>query len=1613
MKKRLTFLFALLCVSVMGWATQYCDAVLTDLNAGEVQGQTLTFTASKTGLFETTFTVTSETSTLTGLYEAVLQNNGGGTLAAEWSNNSGWTLEGNTLSKVVEWTTYPSSNLQLHFVARRNNSGGGSDIMGKTITDIDVSSACGGGGDPDPDPDPEPAENPYCNLEVGHQANPSADVNSFILLSVGSDGHGHTIVNIKQDAAKNTSMFDYINIVGKKETGSDVATGGSSEMSIVFPTPTPDGDGYITFTMQWSVINWGGRWECNVTVPAAAVCASANPFPGDNHYCSYTDNQLRASNANVALTWGTDASGNVVVDIADGEGATNSAFRNGGFENEGSFANSWWVYSGTNLATCEPATTYFNNGGTLSNNNTRFTLTKKADLPANAIIAFYGHAFSWRTDQATGAYTTNKYFMYEYGYNCPSLTAPANVAVNASKVITFDAVANAETYTAKVYLHGILKHSQVVANGDVLNFTPYTTGTYQVQVVASAEGYPNSEPSTAYDWSLTAPAIALGNSEYCDYAIGSGTSAAAITWETTNDGAIVISLQETLGGSENATHFRGNGMNIANFQIGEARTAASAYFNHACGGSNRVTLTLKDADIKPGLGEKIYYSNKVVEWATSGNNNAYSNLTFEYTYGTQCSGQKHVTVSVNNNEWGSATVNGVAAVDVDANTVVTCVATPATGYEFVNWTKGGVEVATTATFTPTIDAATDLVANFDHERTTYCFTPILTNQGKKVYLTVGKGATEGTYQIKIYGSSELHITRIYNANTPMNFIKFGEFDGNDIYLTVANGGWTYSDAGNGVVSSAEIRPRTGYTWRDMWMWGGTLELNEGVLHNINSVLQQRYHFNWNNNCSDTENPVMISATLASTTVNSAVINVAATDDHVVDAFRVIDATHGIDVVYPVADQITVSGMTAGNTYNFTITAIDASGKVSANNKAVVVELAEAVSAPATAAPTPPVRDNKWVRPIYSDAYTSILEHDFALSNWGSKAGTREQVSEDNYLLYDFSEGGNTIVWGENNAGANAIVAVEGKNAGGAGDNTGIDASAMEYLHVDIWSNAASNNVEVRINDQILNRVNLTGTGWQQFDLLLSEHVENVNTTSVRWMKFTNISGADHIAIDNAYFWREPVAEDEIAPSNVTATAIYSDLYSALIEVSATENNDDISYSIKLGDVVKAAGAGKSEVPTTIRVAGLTPNTSYTFSVIALDISNNSAAPVSVTVRTKALPEPAPTPQIREASVKSLYSNAYTPVCNVTDYCENWWQAATLHNGITLGENDNVLYYDNIPAASAFGWAFAEPKVNAENYQKLHFDIYPMKSGTIELYPVKQSDGELYRTSQTLLAETWNEVVLDYTNETITEVFRQLGFRNYSNLGAFFIDNVYFFKTEEVTLNQTAISLDDLNALNGAIANVTIDRSIPADGSFRTICLPFSMTAGQVAATFSDCEILKLAEARMKSENDIYIRYARVNTIEAGYPYLITLNGESQSELNFEGVIINSATTNNTITIDAGDGKSVEMIGTFIKASRSDVNEYYLDMADNLLHSIGLYCSEQSVSSLDIPAYRCYFRLNGFNPSLVSARVVRFTDVTTDFDSMSASAAATKQLRDGQLIILRDGISYTITGLRVE
>lgn len=137
-----TLLIALTLAMSASAATQYCEKEV----ASAPGTGSLLFTASKTGTSETTFTITSTETTFDALnaegalYNVDPQYLGGGVTSTVW--NKGWTLENNTLKKVVEWTTYPSQPIKLYIVARDSK-----DIIGATFTDIDVSVSCDGSGD--------------------------------------------------------------------------------------------------------------------------------------------------------------------------------------------------------------------------------------------------------------------------------------------------------------------------------------------------------------------------------------------------------------------------------------------------------------------------------------------------------------------------------------------------------------------------------------------------------------------------------------------------------------------------------------------------------------------------------------------------------------------------------------------------------------------------------------------------------------------------------------------------------------------------------------------------------------------------------------------------------------------------------------------------------------------------------------------------------------------------------------------------------------------------------------------------------------------------------------------------------------------------------------------------------------------------------------------------------------------------------------------------------------------------------------------------------------------------------------------------------------------------
>ena len=509
---------------------------------------------------------------------------------------------------------------------------------------------------------------------------------------------------------------------------------------------------------------------------------------------------------------------------------------------------------------------------------------------------------------------------------------------------------------------------------------------------------------------------------------------------------------------------------------------------------------------------------------------------------------------------------------------------------------------------------------------------------------------------------------------------------------------------------------------------------------------------------DTEKPVMGAAVLVSKTWNSAIISVAATDNSSIASFRVVDATNSIDKkIVPAEDRITITGLTAATAYNFTITAIDAAGNESENNAQVSLTTDTHLIEPDVAAPVPTWPDNQ-VIVMYSDAYTSSATWTYLADWWQATQLQEKNIEGDHYLSYTAFD---YLGWD-------------------ISQGNPINALNMEKLHVDIWS---ADDAQVRFvpiyggenlvtNDNIGKMLVLTGQQWNSFDFELATDFATLDFSSIFQFKFDQGTTAA-FCVDNAYFYRTTPLEDTEKPQNLTASVAETSYFSVTLALSATDNMGAVNYIIKRGEEQVATGAGVSGATVNVTVPDLLPATEYTFSVIASDGNENVTDAVQVTATTQTAPASAPVPTLAAEDVKALYSDVYELATIHIDYRQSWWNSATLVQG-RLTANDNVLFYTNIQPDCSHGWAFDE--WDATGFPKLHFSIYPLAAGTINLYPVVdgQTEAPYHKTTETLVANQWNEVVLDYTDMVLNPV-KQIGWNGYQNLQGFFIDNVYFFR----------------------------------------------------------------------------------------------------------------------------------------------------------------------------------------------------------------------------------------------
>ncbi len=231
---------------------------------------------------------------------------------------------------------------------------------------------------------------------------------------------------------------------------------------------------------------------------------------------------------------------------------------------------------------------------------------------------------------------------------------------------------------------------------------------------------------------------------------------------------------------------------------------------------------------------------------------------------------------------------------------------------------------------------------------------------------------------------------------------------------------------------------------------------------------------------------------------------------------------------------------------------------------------------------------------------------------------------------------------------------------------------------------------------------------------------------------------------------------------------------------------------------------------------------------------------------------------------------------------------------------------------------------------------------------------------------------------------------------------------QIGLNEAAVYAENQNnsALVTALGSLDLpfslqlNRTLIVDGEqYNTFCSPIALTKEQL----NDADIRALVSSSL-DDNVLTLTFSSssLDAIEAGKPYLVKPSSEVANP-TFENIAPNSlvSTTTNTET------EYVDFIGVLAPTllTGGDKNTLFLGADNELLWP---------EADASIKGMRAYFSVKGeAQQAAKRARIVMNKDAATGLQNTEHRTQTQKILRDGQIIIIRDGKEYNVMGMECK
>jgi hypothetical protein len=419
-------------------------------------------------------------------------------------------------------------------------------------------------------------------------------------------------------------------------------------------------------------------------------------------------------------------------------------------------------------------------------------------------------------------------------------------------------------------------------------------------------------------------------------------------------------------------------------------------------------------------------------------------------------------------------------------------------------------------------------------------------------------------------------------------------------------------------------------------------------------------------------------------------------------------------------------------------------------------------APTTAAPAPPAYDPSKVISIFSEAYTSLDGTNFNPYWQQATVGSIE------------------------NYGGNSVLRLFNLNYQGIELAGEVNAASMKYLHVDIWT-ADETKLDIypisrTTGERKASLTPLKLNEWNSYNIKLSDiFTTGFNLADLVQFKFIG-AGGHSVYIDNLYLYDDNAAPDNEVPKTFTATLSTVTYNSIKLLLNATDNSGAVNYFITVGATTTKVGAA-SGVQKSYEFTRLPSSTEFTFSIIAKDLSGNSASnnPILIVSTTSqafqapVVSSPIPPSRLPE-NVISIFSDTFTNVAN-TNF-NPYWQQSSWFYSVQVGGNE-VLEYEN------FNYQGIEigSVVNASTMQYLHLDLWTPNETSLSISPISQTTGEKAVNLTPVKLNEWNSYDIPLSSFTIQGLsmadILHLKFVG-SGKSIIYLDNIYFYKGSPLT-----------------------------------------------------------------------------------------------------------------------------------------------------------------------------------------------------------------------------------------